>query len=105
MALAVRYLYKLDHFALLKLKTLCAQYTIIDYINVAGLKRSMGSQMQPFPLDNEISTTAIHLYVLLYMTVALAFDHPVLIVHILSPQCTIIDHTYHLVYTLVQLSV
>jgi hypothetical protein len=42
----------------------------------------MGFQMQPFPLDNEISTTAIHVYFLSYMTVVLAFDHPVLIVHI-----------------------
>jgi hypothetical protein len=50
--------------------------------NVVGLKRSMGSQMQLFPPDDEISTTAIHVYFLLYMTVVLAFDHPVLIVHI-----------------------
>jgi hypothetical protein len=42
----------------------------------------MGSQMQLFPPDDEISTTAIHVYFLLYMTVVLAFDHPVLIVHI-----------------------
>jgi hypothetical protein len=32
--------------------------------------------------DNEISTTAIHVYFLLYMTVVFAFDDPVLIVHI-----------------------
>jgi hypothetical protein len=35
----------------------------------------------PF-FDNEISTTAIHVYFLLCMTVVLAFDDPVLIVHI-----------------------